>query len=88
MADQQRKSEGKQVNGLKPLSMVKPGSSVRLVKVAGGDNLKQRMVAMGMLPGTCFEVVKNRGDGPVILSIRGSRLIVGRGMSDRIMVSE
>jgi len=74
------------VNG-RPLSLAKPGESVRLIRVDGGSNLKQRMVSMGLLPGSSFEVVKNKGNGPVVLSVKGARLIVGRGMSDRIVVS-
>jgi ferrous iron transport protein A len=73
--------------GNKPLSLIKAGQSVRLIKVDGGNGLKQRMVAMGLLPGACFEVLKNKGDGPVVLSVKGARLIIGRGMSDKILVS-
>jgi ferrous iron transport protein A len=60
---------------------------VRLLKVDGGSGLKQRMVSMGLLPGASIEVVKNKGNGPVVLSVKGARLIIGRGMSDKIMVS-
>jgi len=74
------------VNG-RPLSLAKAGESVRLIRVDGGSSLKQRMVSMGLLPGSNFEVVKNKGNGPVVLSVKGARLIVGRGMSDRIMIS-
>ena len=73
--------------GGRPLSLAKAGESVRLIKVDGGNGLKQRMVSMGLLPGASFEVVKNKGNGPVVLSVKGARLIVGRGMSDKIMVS-
>ncbi len=87
MTDEQRKVSNGDTTGGRPLSLIKPGESVRLVKVDGGNGLRQRMVAMGLLPGASFEVVKNKGDGPVVLCVKGARLIVGRGMSDKIMVS-
>jgi Fe2+ transport system protein FeoA len=69
------------------LSDIKAGEIVRLFSVLGGEQFKERMVAMGLLPGTPFEVVRIRKGGPVVLSIRGSRLILGRGMSHKIMVT-
>ena len=69
------------------LSDIKAGENVRLFAVLGGEQLKERMVSMGLLPGVSFEVVRNREGGPVVLSIRGARLILGRGMSHKIMVT-
>ncbi|MFH1068851.1 MAG: FeoA family protein [Candidatus Glassbacteria bacterium] len=69
------------------LSDIKAGEIVRLFSVLGGEQFKERMVAMGLSPGISFEVVRNRAGGPVVLSIRGARLILGRGMSHKIMVT-
>jgi len=69
------------------LSDIKAGEIVRLFSVLGGEQFKERMVAMGLSPGISFEVVRNREGGPVVLSIRGARLILGRGMSHKIMVT-
>ncbi len=87
MADEEKKAGNGNAAGGRPLSMIKAGESVRLIKVESGNGLRQRMVAMGLLPGSSFEVVKNRGDGPVVLCVKGTRLIIGRGMSEKIMVS-
>jgi ferrous iron transport protein A len=87
VADEDKKESNGDSTGSRPLSLIKPGQSVRLIRVDGGNGLKQRMVSMGLLPGACFEVIKNRGDGPVVLCVKGARLIVGRGMSDKILVS-
>ena len=87
MSEEEKIVAGTEPVSGRPLSLTKPGEWVRLIRVDGGSSLKQRMVSMGLLPGSSFEVVKNRGDGPVVLSVKGARLIVGRGMSDRIVVS-
>jgi len=70
----------------KPLSLIKPGDKVRLVSITGGAYMRSRLVSMGLLQGTAIEVVKNSGHGPVIVSVKGSRLLLGRGMAHKIMV--
>ena len=87
MSEEEKEVAGENEGNGRPLSLAKAGESVRLIRVDGGSGLKQRMVAMGLLPGSSFEVLKNKGNGPVVLCVKGARLIVGRGMSDRIMVS-
>ncbi len=72
---------------VKPLSLIKPGKNVRLVSITGGRFLQSRLVSMGLLQGTPIEVVKNRGNGPVIVSVKGSRLVLGRGMAQKILVN-
>ena len=70
----------------KPLSLIKSGNTVQLVSITGGAFMRSRLVSMGLLQGTTLEVVKNSGRGPVIVSVRGSRLVLGRGMAHKIMV--
>ncbi|HUU26759.1 MAG TPA: FeoA family protein [archaeon] len=72
---------------VKPLSLIKPGENVRLVSITGGDFLQSRLVSMGLFQGTPIDVVKNKGNGPVIVSVKGSRLVLGRGMAHKIMVA-
>ena len=72
---------------VKPLSLIKPGKNVRLVSITGGRFLQSRMMSMGLMQGTLIEVVKNRGDGPVIVSVKGSRLVLGRGRAQKILVN-
>ncbi len=69
-----------------PLSMVGPGQKVRLVSVTGGRNMRTRLAAMGLVPGTELEVI-SRGRGPVIISVNSNRLILGYGMASKIEVA-
>ena len=70
----------------KSLSLVKSGNTVRLASITGGAFMRSRLVSMGLLQGATMEVVKNSGRGPVIVSVKGSRLVLGRGMAHKIMV--
>jgi Fe2+ transport system protein FeoA len=71
---------------LMPLSMVAPGKKVRLVRINGGRNLRSRLAAMGLMPGTDVEVISGGHGGPCVVSVRDSRLILGRGMALKIEV--
>lgn len=49
--------------------------------------LKRRLEDMGLTPGTKIAVVKSAPfRGPLEVYVRGSRLAIGRGMAERILV--
>jgi Fe2+ transport system protein FeoA len=66
--------------------MINEGRSAILKKITGGRQLRGRLAALGLLPGTELEVVQNSGHGPFVVSVRGSRIVIGRGMASRIEV--
>jgi ferrous iron transport protein A len=41
---------------------------------------------MGLLPKTQVTVVRNGRPGPLVISVRDSKMVLGRGMADKIMV--
>jgi len=68
-----------------PLTMLSPGKRGRVTAVQGGYGLNHRLAEMGLSVGT--EVVLMRsGGGPVVVNVRGMRLMLGHGMAHRIMV--
>ncbi len=69
-----------------PLAMCQQGERVVIKEIAGGMGIKRRLEAMGLYPGEEVEVVLANG-GPVILSVKGSRVGIGRGMAFKIFVS-
>lgn len=69
-----------------PLTMVHEGSRAVLRSVEGGRQMRGRLAALGLLPGTELEVVLNSGKGPFVVAVRGSRIVIGRGMAARIEV--
>ena len=49
---------------------------------------QRRLEDMGLTPGTRIMVVKSAPfHGPIEINVRGSRLAIGRGMAERILVS-
>ncbi|MBM4130975.1 ferrous iron transport protein A [bacterium] len=69
-----------------PLSQVNEGTRAVLKSIDGGRQLRGRLAALGMLPGAELEVVQNSGHGPFVVAVRGSRIVIGRGMASRILV--
>lgn len=69
-----------------PLSQVGQGARATLLSIDGGRQLRSRLAALGLLPGTSLEVIQNSGRGPFIVGVRGSRIVIGRGMASRIEV--
>ena len=69
-----------------PLNMVHEGKTAILKAVEGGRQLRGRLAALGLLPGTELEVIQNSGHGPFVVSVRGSRIVIGRGMAAKITV--
>ena len=68
------------------LMQVAPGCRVRLVGVQAGRRLQARLAAMGLVPGVEVEVINNRVHGPFIIEVKGSRMVLGRGMAGKILV--
>ncbi|MGC8735461.1 MAG: FeoA domain-containing protein [Dissulfurimicrobium sp.] len=69
-----------------PLSMAASGEKLKVERLIGGYDIRHRLTAMGISPGEEIEVVSNCG--PIIINLKGSRLAVGRGLAQKIMVSQ
>ncbi len=68
------------------LSEVGPGKEVILSGINGGRGLKSKLYSMGLVPGTRLTVLNANGGGPIMIRVRDSRLAIGRGMADKILV--
>ncbi|MCP4291184.1 MAG: ferrous iron transport protein A [bacterium] len=71
-----------------PLSSISEGLKAKLQIINGGRQLRTRLAALGLLPGTEVEVIQNSGKGPFVLSVRGSRIVIGRGMASQVEVEQ
>ena len=76
-----------------PLTMLKQGESGTVESISGGRGkargFEKRLMDMGLTPGTTVTVVKSAPfHGPLEVLVRGSRLALGRGMAERILVDK
>jgi len=70
-----------------PLSMAKSGERVVIREITGGRTRRARLADMGLRSGDVVEVIANSGQGRLILAHGHTRLAMGRGMAQVIMVS-
>ena len=69
-----------------PLVDLNPGQTGLIRSLKGGRGLVSRLAALGFTPGAPVTVVRNHGFGPIIVSIRGTQVALGRGEANRILV--
>jgi len=74
------------VNQCMPLAMVCPGEEVRVVDIRAGRGLARRLTDMGLTPGTTLRVLSSHMPGPIIIDLRGTRLVLGGGVAQKILV--
>ncbi|MCK5113394.1 MAG: ferrous iron transport protein A [Phycisphaerae bacterium] len=73
-------------NSSLPLKDASQGDTVKLMDIRGGARLQHRLAEMGLTPGTEFKVVSNSRSGPCVVLVKGTRMMIGRGMIDRVFV--
>ncbi len=71
-----------------PLSMLPSGKNASIRRLAEGEKVRERLMSMGFIPGIDVSVVRNDRHGPLIISLLNSRVIIGRGMAQKILVEE
>ena len=70
-----------------PLEVVQVGRRVRLLALNAGRGLQGRLVAMGLVSGVEIKVLRNSMHGPILIEVKGSRIMLGRGMAQKILVA-
>ena len=69
-----------------PLSEVPAGRTVHLAAVQAGQGLKSRLAAMGLLAHVSLRVLRNDSCGQIIVQVKNTKVVLGRGMSQKILV--
>ena len=72
---------------LMPLPMAKAGETILIKDIIGGREAKARLADMGLRPGDRLEVINNNGFGRLIVGHDCTRLAIGRGIAQKILVS-
>lgn len=78
---------GKRKENLLALSELKDGQQGKIQFIRGGHNVLQRLLDMGLTPGTKITLIKAAPfEGPMEVSVRGSKLAIGRGIASKVFV--
>ena len=73
---------------IKPLDKIAAGATAKIATIDAGSGLKNRLAAMGLLADVQVRVVRNDGAGQIIINVKNSKIILGRGMSHKVFVVE
>lgn len=68
------------------LASLSVGRTVKIHSIDGGIECTHRLAAMGLYPGTTLKIVQGGAGKPLIVDVRGGRVMIGRGMIHRIHV--
>jgi ferrous iron transport protein A len=69
-----------------PLTALPPGRSATVLSVEGGHGVRRRLASMGLTVGSEVQSLISRGRGPVVVAVRQTRLALGRGIAEQVMV--
>ena len=70
----------------KTLVDLSTGASGVVTRLRGGKDFAARVIALGLTIGAEVTVLQNYGRGPVIVTVRGARVALGRGEAQKIQV--
>ena len=68
------------------LAMAKPGELLVISELTGGPEVRMRLLTMGLRTGNKIEVINNNGKGEMVVSFDFHRYVIGRGLSQKILV--
>lgn len=63
------------------------GEHARVHQILGGREFSNRLLVLGFTLGAEVEVIQNYGYGPIIVSVKDSRVALGRGEAKKILVA-
>lgn len=74
-------------DGVVPLSSMKPGRRGTVVALQGGGGFQERVVSMGLFVGCDVDVIGGGDGGRMVLKAGETRLALGHGMAEKVMVA-
>lgn len=77
----------KSLSPVKRLIECPTGEEIKVLRVDVGYNAKRRLACLGIIPG--IKIIMKRSApfrGPVEIIVKGTSLVIGRGLASRIMV--
>jgi len=69
-----------------PLHLAESGERVRVVALEGARPMLARLADLGLSEGVCLEIISNHPFGPVIVALKGSRLVIPPDLVSSIKV--
>jgi len=78
---------GKELKTVMPLTALSVGEEGEIVELRGGKGMLRRLLDMGFTPSTKVKMLASCPPGPVLIGVRDTRIALGRGIAQKIMVN-
>jgi ferrous iron transport protein A len=62
------------------------GTTAIFIAIQSGREAAGRLSSLGFTPGARISILQNYGHGPLVVSVRGSRVALGREEARRILI--
>jgi len=72
-------------SSVKRLSDFQTGMRAIIVRINGGKGIRQRLTDMGFVPGEEIEILNKETEGPMLISLKNSKVAIGKIMADEII---
>lgn len=69
-----------------PLVEIRTGERAVVREFRAGRAVQNRLASLGFTPGVDVNMTQNYGFGPLIVTVRGTRVALGRGEAAKILV--
>jgi Fe2+ transport system protein FeoA len=69
------------------LNELATGELALVRELDGGTHFRSRMASLGFTPGATVKMIQNYGHGAVIVSLRGTRVALGRGEARKVGIT-
>jgi ferrous iron transport protein A len=75
------------LNNPRPLTELKGMERATIHDLRGGVGFRSRLAALGFTPGVQITMLQNLGHGPIIVTLRDTRIALGRGEACKILIA-
>lgn len=69
------------------LETLENGKRCVVTRIDGGSCARDRLLELGLVPGVPVRKLQGDIKGPVLVEVLGSRVVVGRGLASKVLVS-
>ena len=69
------------------LSNLHPGQKAIIKEISAGSYANKRLYEMGFNTGADLKVIKN-DRGPIVVSLSGNKIALGRGLAEKVIVDQ
>jgi len=69
-----------------PLTDLATDEEGAIIELGGGRDFVSRLATLGFTPGAPLRMLQNFGSGPLIVRVRDTRIALGRGEANKVVV--